>query len=99
MGHTRESIDIELYSSIVEERAVVEIKSESNLQEFNEYKRRFLKMNQYDKYFYIVHSPLNDLKKYHTEDDDISIYLYFDDKISELVINYGLVDWLVDRLF
>ncbi|MFA5248225.1 MAG: hypothetical protein WC415_03195 [Patescibacteria group bacterium] len=80
------------------EMAAVQVKSQSNLKEFRKYLDDFSKMDQYAKFFYIVHSPSEDLKNYEASLDDIQVNLYFGEKLSELVINSGLVDWLMRKI-
>lgn len=99
LGGTMRSIDLELLSQITNEMAVAQVKSQSNLKQFKEYLNNFSGMDQYNKFFYIVHSPSNDLKSYgQSLIDNNTISLYFDEKLSELVINSGLVDWLMKKI-
>lgn len=98
LGKTTKSIDLELLSPVIGEMAAVQVKSQSNLKQFKEYLNEFPKMDQYDKFFYIVHSPSEDLKKYSSLSTDVQINLYFGEKLSELVINSGLVDWVMKKI-
>lgn len=98
LGKTTKSIDIELLSPVTGEMAAVQIKSESNLRQFKEYLDKFSGMNQYDKFFYIVHSPTNDLISHQQSLADLHINLYFGEKLSDLVINSGLIDWLMKKV-
>ena len=98
LGKTTRSIDLELLSPVTGETAAIQVKSQSNLREFKKYLEDFSKMDQYTKFFYIVHSPSEDLKNYEISSSDIQINLYFGEKLSELVINSGLVDWLMKKI-
>ena len=98
LGKTIKSIDLELLSPVTGEMAAVQIKSQSTLKEFRKYLDDFSKMDQYAKFFYIVHSPSEDLKNYEASLDDIQVNLYFGEKLSGLVINSGLVDWLMRKI-
>jgi len=98
LGKTTKSIDLELLSPVTGETAAIQIKSQSNLKEFKKYLDDFSKMDQYVKFFYIVHTPSEDLKNYVISSDDVQVNLYFGEKLSELVINSGLVDWLMRKI-
>jgi len=95
-GKTAKTIDLELLAPVTDERAIVQIKSQSSLKTFNKYKTDFLNMNEYDKYFFIVHSPENDLKKYIDSKLEKDIIIYDDSKLSKLCINGGLIGFLLD---
>lgn len=96
VGKTQKTIDLALYHPITEERAVVQIKCQSNLEEFKKYKNKFIEMTEYDKFFYIAHTPDSALSKYQTEESNIN--LYFADKVAELAINSGLFNWILKIL-
>jgi hypothetical protein len=93
-GKTQKTLDLDLFAPVTNERAIVQIKSESDLKEFEHYQKEFATMNGYDKFFYVVHSPKLDLLK-HEIDSDIKLYTL--DKISELSIASGLVEWIIKK--
>ena len=94
LGKTQKTLDLELLAPVTGERAIVQIKSQSDLKQFLSYQDQFAKMNDYDKFFFVVHSAKGNLKNYKNETETI---LYLDDKISELTISSGLLDWVVKR--
>lgn len=95
IGKTTKSIDITIFHPITCENAVIQVKSQTNLAEFIKYKEIFSGMsNDYDRFFYIAHTPLGDTEKYNTENDLDSLNIYFSDKIAKLVISSGLFDWV-----
>jgi len=53
-------------------------------------------MTDYDRFFYIAHSPKGDPEKYIAELENLNIY--FSDKIAELAINSGLFDWILKKV-
>ena len=56
-GKTQKTLDLELFAPVTGERAIVQIKAQSNRQEFLEYQEKFKEMsNDYDKFFYVVHT-------------------------------------------
>lgn len=95
-GKTAKTIDLELLAPVTSERAIVQIKSQSSLITFNDYKTKFMNMNEYDKYFFIVHTPNKDLRDYIDSKLEKDIIIYDDEKLSELCINGGLISLLLD---
>ena len=93
-GKTQKTLDLELYAPVTGERAIVQIKSQSGKIEFEKYQAEFAVMNDYDKFFYVVHSENGSLTKYINETD---INLYLVDKVADLTISAGLVDWVVRK--
>jgi hypothetical protein len=96
IGGPLNTIDFELLSPITGERAVVQLKSAANINDFKDYQNRFFPMMEdYNKFFFIVNNPDKSLIDF--EDDDSGIILYYGEKISELVINSGLIDWVIKK--
>jgi hypothetical protein len=93
-GKTQKTLDLDLFAPVTSERAMVQIKSQSDLKEFQYYQNEFASMTGYDKFFYIVHSPKPDLQNFK---NDSEIAIYFIDKITELSIASGLVDWVIKK--
>jgi hypothetical protein len=56
-GKAEKTLDLDLLSPVTNEKAIVQIKSSSNFDEFQYYVNEFKKMKNYDKLFYVVHSP------------------------------------------
>lgn len=93
-GKTAKTLDLDLIAPVTGETAVVQIKSQSDLKEFEHYEREFAKMSNYSKFFYVVHSPKKDLLNYENETETNLMFL---DKITELSIASGLVDWIIKK--
>jgi hypothetical protein len=93
-GKTQKTLDLELLAPVTGERAIVQIKSQSDLKQFLSYQDKFATMTDYDKFFYVVHSAKENLKEYENDSETI---LYFGDKIAELTINSGLLEWVIKR--
>ncbi|MDP3829653.1 MAG: hypothetical protein Q8Q47_00195, partial [Ignavibacteriaceae bacterium] len=92
LGKTEKYIDIELFSPVNNKRAFVQIKSQSSFNDFESYKNNFKNMKQYDEMYYVVHTPdkkLDSIKK------EKNIEVVALDRITELVINSGLINWLL----
>lgn len=93
IGKTTKTIDLELLSPVTGERAIVQIKSISNLKEFNKYKSEF-NQKDYDKSFFVVNKLDKSLLEYK---NNTGIILYSGKEISNLTINSGLIDWVINR--
>lgn len=93
-GKTQKTLDLELYAPVTGERGIVQIKSQSDKQEFEKYQDDFAKMNDYDKFFYVVHTANKSLENYENETDT---KLFLVDKVAELTIAAGLVEWVVKK--
>jgi len=93
-GKTQKTLDLELLAPVTGERAIVQIKSQSDLKQFLFYQDKFATMTDYDKFFYVVHSAKKNLAEYENDSDTI---LYFGDKIADLTMNSGLLEWVIKR--
>lgn len=93
-GKTQKTLDLELLAPVTGERAIVQIKSQSDLKQFLLYQDKFATMTDYNKFFYVVHSAETSLIDYDNETETI---LYFGDKICDLTINSGLLEWVIKR--
>lgn len=95
IGKTQKTLDLELFAPVTGEKAIVQIKSQSDLTQFLEYEEKFVPMkNDYDKFFYVVHSAKPNLEKYENETET---KLYLVDKVAELTISAGLVEWVIKK--
>lgn len=94
IGGVQKTLDLDLISPISQERYCIQIKSDSNLKEFEEYQKRFEDMQGYSRFYYVVHSPSEDLQGF--EDDGVFKVMY-PKEISQWAIKYGLIDWILDK--
>ncbi len=93
LGKTVKTIDLAIWHPITGESAVVQIKTQSSLADYKSYEKKFLGMTEYDKFFYIAHTPEPSLETYKNRSENIN--MYFAEKVSELAINSGLYDWIL----
>lgn len=93
-GKTQKTLDLELFAPVTGERAIVQIKAQSDLPQFLSYQDQFATMNDYDKFFYVVHTAKNNLTGYL---NDTETKLYLVDKVAELTISAGLVEWVIKK--
>ncbi len=95
LGKTIKTIDIELRAPVTNERAVVQVKSQSNLATFREFEYRLSALQGYDKRFFVTHSPAPDLIKFIGANPKTNVQVWDIKHLSELSINAGLVDWII----
>ncbi|HEX9678860.1 hypothetical protein [Nitrososphaera sp.] len=75
---------------------MVQVKSQSDLASYEEDCKEFEAMKGYDKFFYVVHSPDESLKTLRNREGHIKVMLA--DNLAQVVIDSGLVRWLVSKL-
>ena len=94
LGKTQKTLDLDLFSPIANERYLVQVKSKAGRLQFEHFLTETSDMEVYNRYFFIVHTPSSTLgKNLETE----TCKLWFPAEIAQLVVRYGLVDWVIDR--
>ena len=94
VGKTTKSIDLELISPITSERYGVQIKAKANAKQFQMYiKKRLMNMQGFSRSYFVVHTPIDDLKKH--ESEDVKLLLPAD--IGRLATRYCLAPWIIDK--
>lgn len=97
IGGPQKTKDIELEAPVTGERYLVQIKSSADLKNFQHYEKKFKEMTDYDRCFFVVHTPKADLKKFDALSSE-KVVLWKMDEISTFSINSGLVDWIVNKV-
>ncbi len=96
LGETEKTIDLDLLSPITLERYAVQIKSKASQAEFENYQRRFADMQSYNRLYFVVHTPTDDLVELEGElSGDVELLLPA--KIADLTVKYGLADWVISK--
>lgn len=95
LGKTEKDIDLDVFSPVTQKRAFVQIKSSSNVHTFQHYIKLFSEYEQYDEMYFVVHTSGDDLRN--VTDEKTNIHLMDLDRIADLVINAGLVNWLITK--
>ena len=96
LGQTMKYVDMELEDPITGDRYQVQVKSQSTLQEFNEYSKKFSE-REYRKLYFVVHSPDTSLAQVDWQEKD-NVELLLPKRISEMVIDLGLINWLMKKI-
>jgi hypothetical protein len=94
LGKTEKNIDLDLLSPVTGERVMVQIKAASDKKEFEYYCQEFDQTKDFVRFFYVVHTPLKSLLNAKVPS---RTQLVFAEQLVELVINAGLVEWLIKK--
>lgn len=95
MGKTGKDIDIDAYSPTTQKRAFIQIKSSTNRSEIESYINIYRGYKQFKEMYFVFHTCNTDLTGIEEKNPDV--YLWGLDKISGLVVNSGLVEWLINK--
>ncbi len=95
LGKTEKDIDLDVYSPSTEKRAFVQIKSTTTRAEVEAYIRTFHEYEQFDEMYFLYHTCNSDLSEIETQYSNI--HLWGLARISALVVNAGLVEWLINK--
>jgi hypothetical protein len=91
VGKTQKMLDLDLLLPSTGERAFVQVKSKTTSAELAEYVAKLSDLDQYDWMFYVYHSG-------EAVTDDGRVHVINPDKLAGLVIDAGLVNWLVGKV-
>lgn len=94
LGKTTKDIDLDLLSPIDEERYKVQVKSAAGKQEFQSFLDLAADAQGFARYYFVVHKPDASLVK---EADNPLVKVWLPGDIARLVVNYGLVDWVIAK--
>lgn len=98
LGETMEFFDLILEEVISNMVYGIQIKTKSSRKEFFKYVEEYNEkyFEEYDKFIYIVHSPDSNLEKYVNPYDNIE--LWDTQKLSNLVLEFGLMNWILKKI-
>lgn len=91
IGKTTKTSDIDLILPSTGERAFVQVKSETTSAELAEYVAKLDDHGPYDRMFYVFHSG-------EAETDDERVNVIGPQELAELVVDAGLVNWLIRKV-
>ncbi|MDN2677678.1 restriction endonuclease [Janthinobacterium sp. SUN033] len=95
LGKTQKSIDLDMLSPVTGRRAYVQVKSSANIAMLNASIDEFKAMEAFDELFFVAHTTDRGIQEFTTEDQRIHVMDL--DRIANLVINSGLVRWLINK--
>lgn len=93
VGKTQKTIDLDLTLPTTGERAFVQVKSSTDQATLDEYVSQFETL-AYDRMFYIYHSATRSI----VEPDDASVTVVGPERLAEMIVDAGLVSWLIRKV-
>ena len=95
-GGNMEFMDMEYIDSINNERYIVQVKAGANLSIFKEYEQK-ISGKEFKKLFFVVFHPEKSLEQYVNQNKEIEIL--FGEKLSEMIFDLGLLNWVLNKSF
>ena len=93
-GADQKTVDLVLSSPIRGENYVVQIKSKAGLNEWEKYSEELGKMDHFADAYFVVHTPEKGLSEQLSQEH---YHIWLPEKIAELSMQYGLVDWVINK--
>lgn len=93
LGQTDKDIDLDVFSPVTNRRAFIQVKSEASDEVFDNCVTRFREMDQFDEMYSVVHTC--DPKLTNRTENRVNVLDL--EKLSKLVINAGLINWLITK--
>jgi hypothetical protein len=90
VGKTQKTLDLDLLLPSTGERAFVQVKSATSQGELDDYVQRLADAGPYDRMFFVYHSG-------NASTSDERVIVIGPNKLAEMVLDAGLVDWLVRK--
>jgi hypothetical protein len=91
VGKTQKTLDLDLVLPSTDERAFVQVKSKATSGDLAEYIGKLEDLGPYKRMFYVFHSG-------EAESDDDRIIIIGPERLAELVVDAGLVNWLIRKV-
>jgi len=95
LGGTKETLDLELESTVSDDRFGVQVKSQADLKDLKDYSER-VRGRDFHRSYFIVHSPQKGLMP-HLGGAYERVEVVGPEKLAEWSVRYGLVDWVLDK--
>ena len=72
----------------------VQVKSKASLAEFSSYQQQCGDMPDFARFYFVVHTPLDDLEKASTKG---KFELWLPGQVAHLAVKYGLAEWIIGK--
>jgi hypothetical protein len=95
-GGSMEFMDMEYLDSINNERYLVQVKSGASLSDFKKCEQEIIG-RKFKKLFFVIFHPDKSLEFYQNERPDVDILFGY--KLSELIFDLGLLNWVLKKSF
>jgi len=94
LGKTQKSIDLAMISPVTGNRAFVQVKSKATMDVFEDYIGQYRSMDEFDEMYFVVHTKDGSFDVWQ---DTQHIKLWNVEQLSRLVVNSGLISWLIKK--
>ena len=88
-------MDLELEDPITRLLYQVQVKSSATLADFRSYSEKFDRQ-RHSKFYFVVHTPDQGLAAVQEGSEDVELIL--PDRLSEMAVRLGLVEWLMSHI-
>lgn len=95
LGKTEKDIDLDLFSPVTQRRAFVQVKSSTTESQIQSYCDIFNQHHQYDEMYFVFHTFSGKLENLKLGDPRVAVWDI--SRVADLVINAGLIDWLLEK--
>ncbi|HEH9432597.1 TPA: hypothetical protein SIA29_004352 [Aeromonas sobria] len=95
LGKTEKDIDLDIFSPVSQKRAFVQVKSTTTANQIQSYREIFSQHHQYDEMYFVFHTFSGRLENLSIDDPRVAVWDI--SRVAELVINAGLIDWLLAK--
>lgn len=102
VGKMQKYIDMEYREPVTEKLYQVQVKSSSDWQQFNDYASQFnnyasqFNKGRFEKLYYIVHTPHKSLISRYSTNPNIELLL--STKLAKMIIDLGVLGWLMEKI-
>jgi hypothetical protein len=91
VGQTQKTIDIDLVMPITGERCFVQVKSDANQRQLDDYVQRLEAMQGFERMFFVHHSGS-------ATTDNPNVTVIGPERLASLVVDAGLTNWLIEKV-
>lgn len=95
LGKTEKAIDLDVFSPVTGRRAFIQVKSQASVQTLLDSIIQYKEMEYFDEMYFVVHTADKEVTSYKPPSNTIHILAL--DRLADLVINSGLVNWLITK--
>ena len=95
LGATEKDIDLDVYSPVSLRRAFVQVKTATDSGQISSYFEKYNTYDQFQEMYFVFHTLTGIIAERIT--DDPNVHLWDLKRVSELVINAGLINWLITK--
>ncbi|MEJ6534686.1 restriction endonuclease [Pseudoalteromonas lipolytica] len=96
LGKREKDIDLDVFSPLSQKRAFIQVKSKATVQEFQKYYETFKQYSQFDEMYFVFHTFMGDVEELKKVSDP-RVVIWDISRVADLVINAGLMNWLLAK--